>query len=122
MVQRIESGITSVGIPDLFLAGVANHLWVELKNLPKKALKDTLQIPFRPGQQGWAHEYKAATKKNVLVCAALKDCIVILPMHKYFSRNFVNFNKDFIDDRQSYWICGTVRECVYNFIHILSGS
>jgi hypothetical protein len=122
MVQRIESGMTSVGIPDLFLAGVANHLWVELKNLPKKALKDTIQIPFRAGQQGWAHEYRAATNKDVLVCVALKDCIIVLPMYKYFNHNFVSISRDFVDERQEYWTCGTARECVYKFIHILSGG
>ena len=34
MLQRIESGSTGLGIPDIFYATNTKHGWIELKSMP----------------------------------------------------------------------------------------
>lgn len=54
-VQRIESGETGKGIPDLYVISPAGTpMWIELKRVHHKAsARET--IPWRPGQQVWLH-------------------------------------------------------------------
>lgn len=53
-VQRIESGETGKGIPDLFVITKGTPMWIELKRVHESVgFKAALEIPWRPGQQAW---------------------------------------------------------------------
>lgn len=56
MVQRIESGETGRGIPDLFLVHPAGIMcWCELKRVAQPVGYTKRIIPWHPGQQAWMH-------------------------------------------------------------------
>ena len=59
-VQRIESGETGKGIPDLFVITKGVPMWIELKRVHNTCSnKRILEIPWRPGQQAWLHEVRS---------------------------------------------------------------
>ncbi len=68
-VQRIESGTTGRGIPDIFVVSPDNKaFWIENKILPgipedKLALGAPVKIklPYRPGQISWHEQVYLAT-------------------------------------------------------------
>ena len=56
-VQRIESGETGKGIPDIFAISPAKDaIWLELKRIKHRCNAQTETITWRPGQQSWLHE------------------------------------------------------------------
>lgn len=61
-VQRIESGETGKGIPDLFVLTHKVPMWIELKrvhaDIPMTPM-GTVTIPWRPGQQAWLSDVDA---------------------------------------------------------------
>lgn len=60
---NIESAGTSLGIPDMFVAGHGISAWVELKNEGDLTRKDLIKIDFQPLQFRWLRDYykKGAT-------------------------------------------------------------
>lgn len=53
-VQRIESGETGKGIPDLFVITKGVPMWIELKRIHDTCSdKFAVSIPWRQGQQAW---------------------------------------------------------------------
>lgn len=59
-VQRIESGETGKGIPDLFVITKGVPMWVELKRVHTTCSdKRYFTIPWRPGQQAWLHDVQS---------------------------------------------------------------
>jgi hypothetical protein len=60
-VQRIESPMTGVGIPDLFFRTTQTDGWIEFKVIqhPIKLEQKKIKIPFRPGQLNWIKNYVA---------------------------------------------------------------
>ena len=53
-VQRIESGETGKGIPDLFVITKGVPMWIELKRIHDTCSgKYAVSIPWRQGQQAW---------------------------------------------------------------------
>lgn len=59
-VQRIESGETGKGIPDLFVITKGTPMWVELKRVHDTCSgKQFLEIPWRPGQQAWLNDVQS---------------------------------------------------------------
>lgn len=53
-VQRIESGETGKGIPDLFVITKGTPMWIELKRIHTVCSRlPYFDIPWRPGQQAW---------------------------------------------------------------------
>ena len=56
-VQRIESGETGKGIPDLFVITKGTPMWIELKRVHDTCSnKPYVEIPWRPGQQAWMND------------------------------------------------------------------
>ena len=58
-VQRIESGETGKGIPDLFVITKGIPMWIELKRVHGHIPAHSglsVSIPWRPGQQAWLHD------------------------------------------------------------------
>ncbi len=59
-VQRIESGETGKGIPDLFVITKGVPMWIELKRIHGTCSnKQFLEIPWRPGQQAWLNDVQS---------------------------------------------------------------
>ena len=90
MYRRIESGETSVGIPDLWLRFPEREVWVELKNCNRLSINDKRwEIPWRKGQQSFAVEYMKATGQHTYTAVAMNDGYVVIPMHKRYTKNIV---------------------------------
>ena len=55
-LQRIESGSTGLGIPDIFYRTLKYDGWIESKIIKTKLTKPIV-VPFRPGQFSWLRDY-----------------------------------------------------------------
>lgn len=89
-VQRIESGETGRGIPDIYIRGRRHELWVELKNMKHCSIYDgSWEVPWRQGQQAWHLNYYKAGGWPVLTIVALRDGFMVILMTKRFKRNIV---------------------------------
>jgi hypothetical protein len=95
-VQRVETGQISRGVPDVFVANRSGSTWVELKSVRSKPY-DSMQIPWRPSQQGWMLEYYKATGRPCFTIVHTASDILVIPMVKRFPRNFL-----FLYDAQVY--------------------
>lgn len=90
MAQRIESGETGVGIPDLYIRIKHRELWLELKNMKYASLYDNgWEIPWRRGQQSWAHEYHRVSGQCTYTVVALKNGFLWIPMDRQYVSNWV---------------------------------
>ena len=93
-VQRIESGLTGRGIPDIYaISPTGEAFWFELKRVHSKVRgKDRSPIPWRPGQQAWlntVHKYG----QNVATLAAFDDCILYITHTKIWANDVVLFSQ-----------------------------
>jgi hypothetical protein len=88
-VTRIESGGTKRGIPDIHWAGRGREGWIELKNIRAPYRGGDIKIPWRAGQQGWAHEYLKYSGSPSLTVAACSNTILVIPMVRWFKENWV---------------------------------
>ena len=64
IAQPIESGITGIGIPDLFIRTFNTSCWCEVKIAYFK--KGFVQLKWRPGQIPWLSSYNARGGKILL--------------------------------------------------------
>lgn len=88
-VQRIESGETGKGIPDLFVITKGTPMWIELKRVHAMVSQNAwLVIPWRPGQQAWLHDVQ---HRGVLcfTLACYDDGIVQINHDRIWDRNCV---------------------------------
>lgn len=87
-VQRIESGETGKGIPDLFVITKGVPMWIELKRVHGACHRDYVEIPWRPGQQAWLND---VTKRGMtcMTLACFDDGILMIDHHKIWIRNLV---------------------------------
>ena len=95
----VETAGTTVGCPDMFVQAAGEDWWIEFKNI--RTVKDStkLQVPWRPGQQAWAlnyrrahtqahsQEYKAIKCSWTFIAAA--DMIWLVRMDKVYADNVV---------------------------------
>lgn len=91
-VTRIESHGTGNGIPDMFIDGYGFDTFIELKNDRKASINDkVIKVQWRPGQQGWMHEYflKHKRSKCCLTIIACTDGWFIVPMTQIFKNSTV---------------------------------
>jgi hypothetical protein len=58
LVQRVESGETGSGIPDVYLIKLSDGCWMELKVMLHDSWPNLGAIPFRPAQWPWLHMHK----------------------------------------------------------------
>lgn len=78
-VQRIESGETGKGIPDLFVITKGIPMWIELKRVHETcSRRQVVAIPWRPGQQSWLND---VSHRGVicLTLACFDDGILKIP-------------------------------------------
>jgi hypothetical protein len=80
-VQRIESGETGRGIPDIYCRFANHELWIELKNDRKQSIySPPYLVPWRPGQRGWHHDYYKVCGRPVLTIMAMSDGYIVIPL------------------------------------------
>lgn len=99
-VSRIETGLTSTGVPDMFIAGNGDDLWIELKNEKaltyKKvsALRAKTKVKWRPMQQAWAYDYYEKHNKNkyTITVIAGYGLFVLVKMKCIYSDNIITFD------------------------------
>lgn len=79
-VQRIETGSTGRGVPDIYcISPDGTALWLELKRVHTNAKgKLKVQIPWRPGQQAWLYAVSKIYKQKCYTLAAFNDCILLI--------------------------------------------
>ena len=78
-VQRIESGETGKGIPDLFVITKRTPMWIELKRIHDTCSdKFAVDIPWRPGQQAWLSNVSSRGVPTMTL-ACFNDGILRIP-------------------------------------------
>lgn len=87
-VQRIESGETGKGIPDLFVITKGTPMWIELKRVHSACHRNYVEIPWRPGQQAWLND---VSKRGVMTMtlACFDDGILVIDHHTIWNKNLV---------------------------------
>ena len=93
-VQRIETGSTGRGVPDIYAINPARQaMWLELKRV-HIAIKGRHQIvvPWRPGQQAWLHQ---VTKMGqiAITLIACNDFIVIAKHYHLYKNDILLLNE-----------------------------
>lgn len=80
-VQRIESGETGKGIPDLFIITKGVPIWIELKRIHDTCSdKFAVSIPWRQGQQAWLFDVRSRGVATATL-ACFDDGILKIPHH-----------------------------------------
>lgn len=90
-VQRIESGETGKGIPDLFVITKGVPMWIELKRVHGQIPAHSglsVSIPWRPGQQAWLHEVRTRGITTMTI-ACFDNGILQIPHDKVYANNMV---------------------------------
>lgn len=88
-VQRIESGETGKGIPDLFVITQGTPMWIELKRVHDTCSnKPYVEIPWRPGQQAWLHDVRGRGVATATI-ACFDDGILRIPHTGLWNKNLV---------------------------------
>ena len=93
-VQRIESGETGKGIPDLYIispTGVA--IWIELKreHLDTAGISSSVYVHWRQGQQAWLHSI-TKLKQKAYTLACFDNVILQIPHEVIYKDNLVNLS------------------------------
>lgn len=93
-VQRIESGLTGRGIPDIYAVDPTHTpFWLELKRMRIDLRgKDRCAISWRPGQQAWLNAVSRYGQK-AFTLAAFNDCILLIPHTSIWANDIVLFSK-----------------------------
>lgn len=89
---RVETGMTTVGMPDVYAMGGGADWWIELKNMQKSSIKSAYwRVPWRSGQQMWALSYWRCLKgrKCSWTFVGLKDGVLIVRMGSLKEDNIV---------------------------------
>lgn len=88
-VQRIESGETGKGIPDLFVITKGTPMWIELKRIHGTCSnKQYVEIPWRPGQQAWLYDVRSRGVATMTL-ACFDDGILRIPHTAIWGKDLV---------------------------------
>lgn len=91
-VQRIESGITGRGIPDLYVVSpTGESMWMELKRIHLRVRSRRpahINVTWRPGQQNWLNKV-CRYKQKAMTVIAFDDCIGVIQAGKRYEKNIV---------------------------------
>jgi len=101
LVQRIESGTTGLGIPDIFFRTNDSEGWIELKEIfwPSKETT-SIKIPFRPGQYPWLKQYTSLNGKAFLICSLYGKTNIFIFLGRSIFKEYTQ--KEFL--RKAYYI------------------
>ncbi len=89
-VQRIESGLTGRGIPDLYCIIRKDAVWIELKRVHHKATHFE-SIPWRPGQQSWLTDVYERGQRVLTFCC-FNDMICCITHERTYMQNVVDIS------------------------------
>lgn len=89
-VQRIESGLTGRGIPDLYCIIHKDAVWIELKRVHRKA-SHFESIPWRPGQQSWLTDVYERGQRVLTFCC-FNDMICCITHERTYMQNVVDIS------------------------------
>jgi hypothetical protein len=84
-VQRIETGGTGRGVPDVYIGAPKEQYWVEFKRIHAIFSPKTWEIPWRPGQQAWMYKHYKLTGVPCFTFVAYNNLIACIPMTKIYS-------------------------------------
>lgn len=87
-VQRIESGSTGRGVPDIYCIIGETPLWIELKRVRRNSTR-YVEVPWRPGQQAWLNEVTRRGQLAFTLCC-FNNCIVKIPHDIIYKQNVVD--------------------------------
>lgn len=87
-VQRIESGTTGRGIPDIYAIVENQAIWIELKRVHHNMGRYE-EIPWRPGQQSWLSDVTNRKQLAITLCC-FDDCIVKITHERMYLHNVVD--------------------------------
>ena len=89
-VQRIESGETGKGIPDIYaITPACVPMWLELKRERGLLLQsEYVEIHWRPGQQSWLHDV-VSRKQLAYTIACFDNGLLSIPHHNIWPENRV---------------------------------
>ena len=91
-VQRIESGTTGRGIPDLYIVSPSGvPMWIELKRIHMKVFERRpafINVTWSPGQQNWLRRV-ITYRQNECTLIAFHDCFGVVPCSKRYAKNIV---------------------------------
>ena len=93
-VQRIETGSTGRGVPDIYaISPDGNAMWLELKRV-HKSVKGLhyLAVPWRPGQQAWLLQ-ATKMKQTAKTLVACNDCILAVSHYHMYKNDIVPLNE-----------------------------
>lgn len=87
-VQRIESGETGKGIPDIYAVDPNKKAhWFELKRV-KHPMGNFETIPWRTGQQSWLSDIVKRGQDAKTICC-FNDGILVIPHDRVYTANLV---------------------------------
>lgn len=89
-VQRIESGMTGKGIPDLFAVIEGIPMWIEFKREHYK-IKDHNKISWRPGQRAWL---RCVGVNMMCYTIVMFDDIIGVITHGYFPKKPLDYTNN----------------------------
>ena len=106
-IQPIESHITGIGIPDLFVSiHPGFNIWAELKTIKRK-VSNIVSPDWRPGQMSWAKRYQKKGGDWILLIS-INDILYYtnIVSEKYMLDELISFNsfrdKDFVEHIADY--------------------
>lgn len=79
--QRIESGVTGIGIPDVFFRTRSTEGWIELKSISTLKVRKKVKMPFRVGQLSWIERYRKLGGQ-ILVFCFVNDSLAVIANNK----------------------------------------
>lgn len=90
--QRIESAMTSKGIPDVYaVSPEGGPYWFELKNINRKHLDGGLEnIPWRLGQQNWMYRLQTEYGQDCYTLVRFEDGMMVIPHNHYYENGNVD--------------------------------
>lgn len=94
MVQRIETGSTGRGVPDIYCVSPDGvPMWLELKRVHISAKgRDRAVISWRPGQQAWLRQV-TRYKQTAFTLVAFDDCIALVHHKQLWANDIILFSK-----------------------------
>lgn len=92
LVQPIESGITNIGIPDLFFRTKKRDGWAELKVAVETKIGSHLIVRMRPGQLRWLRDYATLGGRALMLLYVEPDALFVLEPHQ-IRGEYWNFNE-----------------------------
>lgn len=95
LIQRIESGSTGLGIPDVFFRTKQSDGWIELKEVSWPIREETkIHIPFKSGQFYWAHKYSSLNGDMFLICSIRGNTNIYIFRKEYILKEYTK--KEFL--------------------------